>query len=172
MADRNKRGKATKKGSPSTPDVSIQQEKKANKDVEKIFSLKSSDKSLNSPFKASLNPSPLQVIRASLGKGKTDSPEKSLKGSRKLNVFELVSDDESPVSITAPKAPKTKKYRSKTASFPVRVKVEQKENKSSRKSPKSSPAKQRETKTANVPRGKKSETSKKSSPASKLLNLL
>ena len=121
MADKRRgRGRPPKKQS-TTPEINLPD----LEDASSQHSFKDS-KSLVQPSApgmkkvgkgaSSLNPSPLQLIREALEKDKIKrSPKKATKDSKKLNIFDLESEDEDPVPEIAPtrkkmarEAPRTK----------------------------------------------------------------
>ena len=173
MADSRKRSKPSKKSTSNSPSIENAQDETVGKDKGKSVLLNSSDINSSLPSRASLNPSPLQVIRATLEKGKSVSPIKSAKRTKKLNVFELVSDDdESPLAATSLKDTKAKKGKSKVASSPIRGKTSSKNTKASAKSPKSSPLKKNEGRSEKQTKEKKTAPSpRKPSPKSEYFEL-
>ena len=167
MAESRKRGRPSKKSTSNSPSIDSAQDETLGKEKGKGVLLYPSDISSSLPSKASLNPSPLQVIRATLEKGKSVSPVKSAKRTKKLNVFELVSDDdESPLATTSPKDTKVKRGKSKVVPSPIRGKTSSKNTKASGKSPKSSPLKKSEDKSEKQSKGKKTAPSPRK-PSSK-----
>ena len=107
MADKRRgRGRPSKKQAISPeinlPDLEDASSQHSFKDSKSLVHPSASGVKKDGKGTSSLNPSPLQLIREALEKDKNQrSSKKTSKDSKKMNIFDLESDDEAPVPNTA-----------------------------------------------------------------------